>query len=101
MNVAALEVPTAMPIYPFRAFQFQDDLTLAALQWDKAVTEIPAKYFDYTDVFFLALAIELPENTGMNKHAMRLIDEKQPPYRSIYAFCLVELKTLKSYIKTH
>ena len=33
---------------------------IAALQADKALTEVPAKYSDYVDVFSLNLAIELP-----------------------------------------
>ncbi len=45
--------------------------------------------------------MELPENTGMNKHAIELIEEKQPPYGPIYAFSPVELETLKAYIETH
>ncbi len=45
--------------------------------------------------------MKLPENTGMNKHAIKLIEGKQPPYGPIYTLSLVELKTLKTYIKTH
>ncbi len=45
--------------------------------------------------------MELPENTGMNKHAIELIQWKQPPYGPIYALSLVELETLKTYIETH
>ena len=37
----------------------------------------------------------------MNEHAIEQIDGKQPPYKPIYALSLVELKTLKTYIKTH
>lgn len=37
----------------------------------------------------------------MNKYAIVLIEAKQPPYRLIYTLSLMELKTLKSYIKTH
>ncbi len=37
----------------------------------------------------------------MNEHTIKLIDGKQPPYRPIYAFSLVELETLKAYIKIH
>ncbi len=45
--------------------------------------------------------MELPENTGMNEHAIKLIEGKQPPYEPIYALSPVELETLKTYIKTH
>ena len=45
--------------------------------------------------------MELPKNTGINKHAIKLQDGKQPPYVPIYSLGLVELETLKTYIKTH
>ncbi len=101
MNVAALELPTPMLIHPSRALQVLEDPTLAALQWDKASTEIPAKYSDYADVFSSDLAIELPENTEINEHAIELIEGKQPPYKPIYALSLVELEIVKTYIETH
>ena len=43
----------------------------------------------------------MPENTWINKHAIELQDGKQPPYGPIYSLGLVELETLKTYIKTH
>ncbi len=45
--------------------------------------------------------MELPETTGINEHAIELIDGKQPPYGPIYALSPVELETLKAYIETH
>ncbi len=45
--------------------------------------------------------MELPENTGMNEHAIELIEGKQPPYRPIHALSPVELETLKAYLETH
>ena len=45
--------------------------------------------------------MELLENTGMNEHAIELVDGKQSLYKSIYALSPVELETLKAYIKTH
>ncbi len=91
--IAILEVE--MSIYPSRAAH------IAALQWDKAFTEVPAKYSDYADIFSTDLAIELPENTNMNKYTIKLIEEKQPSYGPIYALNSVELETLKAYIETH
>ncbi len=92
--MSALDVAELL-IYPSQAAQ------IAALQWDKAPTEIPAKYSDYADVFSSDLVMELLENTGMNEHAIELIEGKQPPYRPIYAFSPVELETPKAYIETH
>ena len=45
--------------------------------------------------------MELAKNIGINKHGIKLEKGKQPPYRPIYSLELVELKTLKTYIKTH
>ena len=45
--------------------------------------------------------MQLPENIGINEHAIGLIDGKQLLYGPMYTFSLVELETLKTYIKTH
>ena len=46
-------------------------------------------------------AAELPENTGMNEHAIKLEEGKQPAFGLIYSLGPMELKTLKNYIKTN
>ena len=56
---------------------------------------------DYDDVFLFNFAKELPENTGRNENAIKLIAEKRLPYGLIYSLGLVKLETLKIYIKTH
>ncbi len=94
VHISALHIAESS-IHPFQAAQ------RAALQWDKVLIEILAKYSNYADVFFLELAMELRKNTGMNEHAIELIDGKQPLFGSIYALNPVELETLKTYIKTH
>ena len=62
---------------------------------------VPAEYSNFADVFSKELAEVLPERTGINKHAIELEDSKQPPYRPIYNLSMVELETLKTYIKTN
>ncbi len=74
---------------------------LSSLQQDKAPFKIPLDYTDNDDVFSFDLAMELPENTGINENAIELIEGKQPPYRPIYSLTPVELETLKTYIETH
>ena len=37
----------------------------------------------------------------MNEHAIKLEENKQLPFRPIYSLGLVELETLKTYIKTN
>lgn len=57
------------------------------------------KYADYTNVFSPDFAAELPEQTSINDHFIDLINDKQLPYSSIYSLGLVELETLKTFIK--
>lgn len=94
LHILALEA-TENSIHPSQAAQ------IAALQWDKAFFNIPIGFSDNTDVFSLDLAIELPEKTGINEHILDLIEEKQTPYGPIYVLSLVEMETLKTYIKTY
>ena len=74
-----------MLIYSSRISQVQgsNEPTLVTLQWDKALIKIPAKYSDFADIFLIDLAIELPKNTGINEHIIKLIKGKQPPYRPL------------------
>ena len=96
VHVAALEALLArMAIHPLQEAQ------ILALIQDKAPTKVSSEYADYADVFSFDLAMELPENTGINKHAIELQDGKQPPYGPIYSLGPVELETLKTYIETH
>lgn len=81
-------------------FSFRTPLLLT-LQQDKAPAKICPEYADYVDVFSTNLAIQLPENTGMNEYVIELVESKQPSYRPIYSLSLVELETLKTYIKTY
>ena len=84
-----------MPVHSKRQAQ------VGVLLFDKAPTEVPAKYSDYSDVFSAENVAELPENTGMNEHAIELEEGKQPPFGLIYSLGLVELETLKTYIETN
>lgn len=45
--------------------------------------------------------MELSENININKYAMKLIEDKQPSYKSIYSLGLLKLEILKAYIKTY
>ena len=84
-----------MAIHPLRAAQ------ILALIQDEAPTKVPPKYADYADVFSFDLEMELPKNTGINKHAIELQVGKQPLYRLIYSLGPMELEILKTYIETH
>ena len=41
----------------------------------------------------------VPKQTGINKYTIKLVDGKQISHRPIYSLGLIELKTLKTYIK--
>lgn len=51
--------------------------------------------------FSIDLVIQLRKNFGINEHAIKLIERKPLLYRLIYVFSLIELETLKTYIKSH
>ena len=74
---------------------------ISGLIAEETTTKVPAKYSDFADVFSLDLASELPEYTGINNHAIELVDDQQPPYGLIYSLGPVELETLKAYIETN
>ena len=74
---------------------------IAALVANETPTSIPTEYSDFADVFSPELASELPEHTGINDHAIELVDDWQPPYGPIYSLGPVELETLKTYIETN
>lgn len=50
----------------------------------KPLTKVSLKYSNYTNIFLFDLAIELPENIGINKYAIELAKSKQPLNGSIY-----------------
>ena len=92
-----LDVPVAsFDVHPSRRPQ------ISGLIAEEAPTKVPAEYSDFEDVFSPDLASELPEHTGINDHAIELVDGcQQPPYGPIYSLGPVELETLKAYIETN
>ena len=79
----------------------QSGTQVGALLFHKASTKVMAEYFDYSNVFSAENAAELPENTGMNEYAIELEKDKHLLFGPIYSLSLVELETLKTYIKTN
>ena len=67
--------------------------------FDKAFTEVLTEYSDYSNIFSAENAVELPENTEMNEHAIELEEDKQLPFGPIYSLGPVEWETLKNYLK--
>lgn len=52
-------------------------------------------------VFSFNFTMELRRNTGINKHIIKLIEDKQLLYGLIYSLGLEKLETLQTYIETH
>ncbi len=74
---------------------------MAHLKADEALSKVPNEYANFVDVFSPKLAAKLPEHTGINNHAIKLVDDWQPLYGLIYSLGLVELETLKAYIENN
>ena len=74
---------------------------IASLKAKEAPVTVPAEYSDYSDILSEKLAVVLPEHTKINTYTIKLEEGKQPFYGPIYGLSLVELETLKTYIKTH
>ena len=74
---------------------------VGALLFDKAFIKIPIKYSNYSNIFSAKNAVELPENIEINEYAIKLKEGKQPPFGLIYNLGPIELKILKTYIKTN
>ena len=87
--------PLELNVHPFRRPQVSNLIAKEAL------TKVSAKYLDFADIFFLDLASELLEHTGINNHAIELVNGQQPFYGPIYSLKSVELETLKAYIETN
>ncbi len=95
VHIAALNVNSGDEVHPSRGAQ------IAHLKVDEAPTEIPSEYTDFADIFSSKLAIELPEHTEINDHAIELVDDREPPYGPIYNLGPVELEILKAYIENN
>ncbi len=68
---------------------------------DEAPTKVPSEYANFADAFSLKLAVKLPEHIGINDHAIKLVDDWQPPYGPIYSLKPMELEILKAYIENN
>ena len=89
----AIRKQEEMPVHSKRQAQ------VGSLLLDKALTKVLAEYSDYNNIFSAENATKLPENTGSNKHAIKLEEDKQLLFGLIYSLGPVELVTLKTYIK--
>lgn len=83
------------------AIQLFGSFLLVVLKQNEGLTKIPLRYTNYTDIFYSDFAIKLLKNIGINKHANKLVKNKQLLYKLIYNLDQMKLETLKTYIKIH
>lgn len=79
--------------------QAQIKAEIMILLFYKALTAILAEYCNYGNIFSVKNKIKLSKNTGIYQHAIKLVENKQPPFEPIYCLKPVELETLKTYIE--
>lgn len=79
----------------------QVQIQVRALIFDKTFIAISTEYSNYNNVFSRKNAAKLLEYIEINNHAIKLEESKQLPFGPIYSLRLVDLKTLKTYIKTN
>ena len=69
---------------------------ISGLIIEEALTKVSDKYVNFADVFSLDLASKFPKHTGINEHAIELVNSQQSPYKPIYSLGPVEWETLKA-----
>ena len=70
LSFNALPSSSPLDVHPFRRPQ------LSGLIAEKAPTKDLAEYSDFTDVFSSDLASKLSEHTGVNDHAIELVEDQ-------------------------
>ena len=74
---------------------------ISVLITNEVSTKVFDKYFNFANIFSLDLVSKLPEHTGITDYAIELVIDQQLPYKPIYSLGLVELETMKVFIKTN
>ena len=95
VHIAVLSVDLGDKVYLLKKAQ------IVYLKADKASTKVLSKYANFVDVFSPKLAVKLSKYTRIRDYAIKLVDNQQPSYSSIYSLRPIELETLKIYIENH
>ena len=74
-------------------------MQVAIIIANKVSISISTEYFDFADVFSLEQISKFLKHNKINNHAIELDNDYQLLYGPIYSLGLVELETLKTYIK--
>ena len=81
--------------------QIQDKAQVRSLIFHEVFIAVSPKYFNYSNIFLAENVAKLPENTRINNYTIKLDKSKQLLFDPIYSLRLVELNTIKTYIKTN
>lgn len=74
---------------------------IALLIQDNTFPTISSKYTDFANIYSFNLIVKLLEYIKINNNPISLVKNEQPAYKPIYSLELVELKILKTYMKTN
>ena len=69
-SVSSNVLPSSFPLNVYHSQR----PPISGLITEEALTKVPAKYSDFADVFSPNLAFKLPKHTGINNHAIELVD---------------------------
>ncbi len=76
--------------------------SIVYLTADEAFTEVLDEYANFADVFSPKLAAKFLEHMEINNHAIKLVDDWQPPYGPIYNLEPIDkLEILKAHIENN
>ena len=67
-SLSSTPLVTPLDVHPFQRPR------ISGLIAKETLTKVPTKYSDFADVFSLDLASELPEHSGINDHAIKLVN---------------------------
>ena len=72
---------------------------IAGLIAKEVFIKVSTKYINFVDMFFLTFASNLSKHTQINNYIIKLVNNQQTSYTSIYSLMSVELEILKTYIE--
>ena len=68
----------------------QNRAHVRVILFHEAPTEVPVEYSNYNNIFSVKNTADLPENTEMNEHAIKLEESKQLLFGAIYSLGQME-----------
>ena len=78
---------------------FEKQAQIRALLFNEVFTKVSIEYSNYNNIFLVKYIAKFPENTRINEYIIKQEEGKQSLFGFIYNLGLIELKTLKIYIK--